>query len=295
MNQKTVVVFLVVVINMSSLVAGKTEGICSEAIRTYLVNQNVTDENLIQKIQEVEKIKAEFDRLSPPDKLTFISSDPMTGQSRIMDPIPLEEADAVVQKLLQQREECVANKTRLAEFKERQSEELQRKLQTMQQQIQKMTRQQHMTRQQQMQYMEPYIQEQREYESNHRQYHHSLRILPLIDKKVMIIQSAFQQLLNIKRRRLEIMEKYPTNEFDDLLSYLRFRQISKMRRKMSREWAELAEREKNIQEKMEKHQTEQAEILKTKQEEMEKKEKQKEKQKEIELLQQQIDKLKSGV
>ena len=58
--------------------------------------------------------------------------------------------------------------------------------------------------------------------------------------------------------------------------------------KITREWADLAEREKNIQEKMEKHQAEQTEILKTKQKEMEKKQKEKE----IELLQQQIDKLK---
>ena len=96
---------------MSGLVAEKPDGICSEAIRTYLVNQNVTDDNLIQKIQEVEKIKAEFDRLSPPDKLTFKRYHNINIQ-----PIPVEEAEAVVQKLLQKREGCVANITRLVDL-----------------------------------------------------------------------------------------------------------------------------------------------------------------------------------
>ena len=94
-----------------------------------------------------------------------------------------------------------------------------------------------------------------------------------------------QKLLKFKQRRVEIMETYPTNEFDDLLTYLRFKQISKM----SGEWEDLAKREKIIQEEMENHQAQQTEILKTKQKEMEKKQKEKE----IEQLQQQIDKLKN--
>ena len=112
------------------------------------------------------------------------------------------------------------------------------------------------------------------------QYREAVRKLPLINKKIMILQSGFQQLLKIKRRRVEIMEQYPTNEFEDLLSYLRFQQIIKMRQDFRREWKELTEREKVIQE----HQTEETKVLKTKQ-----------KQKEIELLQQQIDKLKNDV
>ena len=142
-----------------------------------------------------------------------------------------------------------------------------------------------MTRQQQHQEGQLYRREIEKYNSKHRQYNALLRELPLIDKKINIIQSVFQDLLRSKKRRVEIMETYPTNELAALLSYLRFKQISKI----TREWADLSEREKSIQEKMEKHQAEQTEILKTKQKEMEKKQKEKE----IEQLQQQIDKLKN--
>ena len=142
-------------------------------------------------------------------------------------------------------------------------------------------------RQQVQQEAQLHRQETEKYYSKHRQYNALLGQLPLIDGKIKIIQSAFQDLLRSKKRRVEIMETYPTNELAALLSYLRFKQISKI----TREWADLSEREKTIQEKMEKHQTEQAEILKTKLEEMEKKQKQQE----IEILQQQINKLKNDV
>ena len=137
MNQITVI-FLVAIIKMSSLVAEKSEGTCSEGIQAYLVKENVTDENLIQKIQEVERIKAEFDRLSPPDKLTFERyRHTVPGTNINIQSIPAEEAEAAVQKLLQQREECVANITRLAEYKEQRSIKLQKKWEMKQQQNRK--------------------------------------------------------------------------------------------------------------------------------------------------------------
>ena len=214
---------------MSGFVAENSEGgyTCSKSIHDYLVRLNVTDANLIEKIQEIERIKQEFySLLQLPDKIH------LNGRNR-RNPISPEEVDVALQKLLQERGEILTEKEG----------------------------------------------------ENNRQYMALADKLAVIDRNILTLQSAFQKLLKFKQRRVEIMETYPTNEFDDLLTYLRFKQISKM----SGEWGDLAKREKIIQEEMENHQAQQTEILKTKQKEMEKKQKEKE----IEQLQQQIDKLKN--
>ena len=103
---------------MSGFVAENSEGgyTCSKSIHDYLVKENVTDANLIKKIQEIERIKQEFYRLQLPDKIQYGRAG--YGGRTGRDPISPEEVDVVLQKLLHEREEILTEKEGLAEYKE---------------------------------------------------------------------------------------------------------------------------------------------------------------------------------
>jgi hypothetical protein len=264
---------------MSVFTAEKSETAytCSKTIHDFLVKENITDANLFEKIKEIEDIQREFANLDVRLQQPFLTHGQETSfmygvKSRKVESPSPEDTDVFLQKMLKERVEILTEKERLAAYKEAYME---RKKQTMPPHQQ--------TREQQMQQQ----QEMREYSENNQRYNALTIKLNGIDARIRHIQTSFQSLLKLKKRRVEIMETYPTNEFGELLLYLRSKYISKM----SSQWSELVKREKLIQDEIDNNKVQQLENLKNKQKEIATKKKEME----IKQLQKQLEELQNGV